>query len=70
MKKTVAVIRGILFKAFYKISGGYLLRVGKGVYINSKHKGSVILGDRVQLYTGVGLFLDSSSARIIIGDRT
>lgn len=70
IKKVIATIRGGVFKFHYKISGGYLLKVHKGVRINSRHKGSITLGDKVQFYTGVNLFLDSPSAKITIGSRT
>lgn len=69
-KKFFSLINGHLFKYLNRIKGGRLLKVQRRVKIYSKQKGSISIGERVHIYPDVCFFLDSPSAKIIIGDRT
>lgn len=69
-KRLLAIIRGRIYKWFYSIEGGKTLEVYSGVRINRKRKHSFYFGDKISLYHNVGIYLDSLTAHISIGDRT
>lgn len=63
--------RGFLYKyRINNISVGRYLQVAKGVHISRRKGSKIVMGHKVKLYHDVGIYLDSSEASIIIGDKT
>lgn len=66
-KKVTSILRGYVYKKIYSIKSDGMFRIAKGVHISNYFDGALYLGDKVELYKDVGIYIDAENASVAIG---